>query len=79
MNTRPDAINLQVEVKGASTNAATRQRTGTVWLLHTERLSDSNTPSDPTFVSPTMSALEDVSSGIAIPGNSFVIVELSAR
>lgn len=73
VNTRADAVQLQVDVKGMSQVAAT------IWLLHSAELSDSNTPSNPTFVSPQMIKMDDISTGVSVPGNSFVIVELAGR
>ena len=45
------------------------QLAATIWLLHSAQLSDSNTPSNPTFVSPTMSKMDDISTGISVPVN----------
>ena len=73
VNIRPHAIKLEVEVKGISQVAAT------IWLLHTAQLSDSNTPSNPTFVAPSMTRVDDISKGIYVPGNSFVIAELAGH
>lgn len=73
VNTRPDAITLQVNVNGeAAANS------GSMWLLHSDSLTDSNTPSEPTYVSPVMSKVSDISKGVTVPGNSFVIVELKS-
>ena len=73
VNTRPDAIKLDLEVKDLSQVAAT------IWLLHTAQLSDSNTPSNPTFVAPSMTKQDDIRTGISVPGNSFAIVELAGK
>ena len=73
VNSRPEAITLQVEVKGAK---AAPSAGGTMWLLHSPELSDSNTPSEPTYVSPKASKIGDLGRGVPVPGNSFVVLEL---
>ena len=61
-----------MEVKGAKAAPSA----GTMWLLHSPELSDSNTPSEPTFVSPKASKVSDLGRGVPVPGNSFVVLEL---
>ena len=73
VNTRPAAITLQVDVKGEKAAKA-----GSMWLLHSDKLTDSNTPSEPTYVSPLMSKVSDISKGVTVPGTSFVILELKS-
>ena len=74
VNTQPDAVDLSVDVKSDKTLGA-----GSLWVLHSAKLTDANTPSQPTFVSPSMTKVKDIGAGVTVPGYSFAIIELRAN
>ena len=80
VNTRPDLILLEVAVEGGNGTASQNTAAAaSMWLLHSAQLSDSNTPERPTFVSPVVTKVDDLSKGVAVPGNAFVIVEFPSQ
>ena len=47
-----------------------------MWTLHSN-LSGVNTPSEPLAVAPKEAAVADLSQGVSIPGNAFVILSVT--
>lgn len=68
VNPRPDPVALDIVVNGRGLGTS-----ATMWALHSEQLSDSNTPSDPTRVSPKVKKL-NATTKMPVPANSFVVI-----